>query len=140
MKHILAVHPEWANTTKALAESSEIASSAAEHNGYFIDPANPEVQKFVGEILEEIIENYQPDGINLDYIRYPQSAVVKTDNSSGTEWGYTKIAREEFKSLYGKDPLELKVSDPLRQKWFEYRQKKITDFVEFARKLTKKTS
>ena len=138
VKHILAIHPEWANTTKALADSEEIANSAAEHNGYFLDPANPEVQKFVSGILEEIIENYHPDGINLDYIRYPQGAVVKTDNSMGTEWGYTKSAREEFKALYGKDPLELKVADPLRKKWFEYRQQKITDFVEFARRITRK--
>lgn len=135
-KNILAVYPQWANTTKALAESSEIAYSAAEHNGYFIDPANPEVQKFVGEILNEIIVKYQPDGINLDYIRYPQCAQIKSDYSSGTEWGYTKYARDEFAAQYGVDPLTLKVSDPLRQNWFEYRQNKITDFVSFARDLT----
>lgn len=135
-KHILSVYPQWANTTKALADSDRIANSAAEHNGYFIDPANPEVQKFVGDILTEIIEKYHPDGINLDYIRYPQCAQVKSDYSTGTEWGYTKYARKEFMEKYGVDPLELKVSDLLRQNWFEYRQGKITDFVDFARKLT----
>lgn len=140
MKHILSAYPDWANTTKAMADSSEIASSAAEHNGYFIDPANPAVQQYVGELLTEIIEKYHPDGINLDYIRYPQCATVKRDNSSGTEWGYTKYAREEFKSLYGVDPLTLKVSDPLRAKWFEYRQNKVTDFVKFARKITSKNN
>lgn len=137
MKHILSVYPEWANTTKALAESKEIAYSEAEHNGYFIDPANPEVQKFVQELLAEIVEKYEPDGINLDYIRYPLGTYVKSDNSKASEWGYTKYAREDFKSIYGVDPLELKVSDPLKAKWFEYRQQKITDFVEFSRKLTR---
>lgn len=139
-KHILSVYPQWANTTKALAESSDIAYSVAEHNGYFIDPANPEVQKFVGDVLTEIIEKYHPDGINLDYIRYPQSAQIRSDNSTGTEWGYTQYARQEFMNLYGVDPLEIKVADPLRKKWFEYRQNKITDFVSFARNLTYKYS
>ena len=135
-KHILSVYPSWANTTKALADSDKLAYSAAEHNGYFIDPANPEVQEFVGSVLNEIIEKYRPDGINLDYIRYPQCAYIKSENSIGTEWGYTKLARQEFEDKYGIDPVKLTFNDPLRQKWFEYRQKKITNFVETARKLT----
>lgn len=134
--HILSVYPEWANTTKALADSDKIAYSVAEHNGYFIDPANPEVQKFLNEILEEIIYEYNPDGINLDYIRYPQCAYIQNENSTGTEWGYTKYARKEFESLYGVDPVNITFNDPLRKKWFEYRQKKITELVEKTRKLT----
>ncbi|MCR5262054.1 MAG: family 10 glycosylhydrolase [Candidatus Gastranaerophilales bacterium] len=138
MKHILVVHPEWANTTKALAESTEIACSKAEHDGYFIDPANPEVQKFVLELLNEVITKYRPDGINLDYIRYPLGTVLKTDNSTGTEWGYTKFARNEFSSKYGVDPLTVKVADPLKNKWYEYRQQKITDFLSDVRRCTLK--
>lgn len=137
-KHILTIYPEWANTTKALADSDELAYSKAEHNGYFIDPANPDVQKFISEIIDEIICEYNPDGINLDYIRYPQCAYIQNENSTGTEWGYTKFAREEFKNLYGKDPVEIEFNDPLRQKWFEYRQQKITDLVEQTRKKTRK--
>jgi len=135
-KHILSVYPNWANTTKVLADSDKLAYSAAEHNGYFIDPANPEVQEFVSSVLNEIIENYRPDGINLDYIRYPQCAYIQSENSIGTEWGYSKFARQEFESEYGIDPINITFADPLRQKWFEYRQKKITDFVEKAREMT----
>ena len=137
-KHILSVYPEWANTTKTSADSNELVYSRAEHNGYFIDPANPEVQNFINEITDEIICEYNPDGINLDYIRYPQCAYIQNENSTGTEWGYTKCAREEFKNLYGIDPVEIEFKDPLRQVWFEYRQKKITDLVEQTRKKTKK--
>jgi len=134
--HILSVYPEWANTTKALADSDKLAYSTAEHNGYFIDPANPDVQTFVTDVLKEIVDKYHPDGINLDYIRYPQCAYIQNENSIGTEWGYTKYARSDFENLYGIDPVEITFNDPLRQKWFEYRQKKITDLVEKARKIT----
>ncbi len=137
-KHILSVNPEWANKTKILADSDEISKSSAEWNGYFLDPANPEVQQFLCELMSEMFQKYRPDGINLDYIRYPLGAQNRTDASKGTEWGYTKIAREEFQELYGVDPVTLKVADPLRKVWFEYRQNKITDFVEITRNLTKK--
>ncbi|MCK7484412.1 MAG: family 10 glycosylhydrolase [Bacillus subtilis] len=48
--------------------------SASEHNGYFLDPANPQVQQYLLNILAEIANNYEVDGINIDYIRYPASA------------------------------------------------------------------
>lgn len=31
----------------------------------------PEVRQFVGDVVLEIVENYEVDGIHLDYIRYP---------------------------------------------------------------------
>ena len=49
------------------------------------------------------------------------------------------FTREEFETQYGIDPLTLKIADPLREKWFEYRQNKITNFVTYAKNLTKDT-
>ncbi len=137
-KHILSVNPEWANRTKVMAESSEISYSTAEWNGYFLDPANTEVQQFLYELMTEIFSKYRPDGINLDYIRYPLGAKNHSDAAKGTEWGYTKVARDEFMELYEVDPVTLKVADSLTETWFEYRQNKVTEFVEMTRSLTKK--
>ena len=78
-EYILAQKPNWANYQKRNAYSDTIPYSVSEHNGYFIDPANPEVRDYLQNILKEIIENYNVDGINLDYIRYPQ-AISKTEN------------------------------------------------------------
>ena len=97
---ILAVRPDWGNKTKAGADKPGATRSAIEHNGYFIDPANPEVQAFLLELLDEIIVTYKPDGINLDYIRYPNS-ISKT---AAGAWGFTEYAREDFKHQYGVDP------------------------------------
>jgi hypothetical protein len=77
------------------------------------------------EIISEIITKYKPDGINLDYIRYPQ-AISKTENGS---WGYTEFARQDFKSMYGSDPIDLKKEDKLWKDWDSYRREKITNFV-----------
>ena len=128
-KYILAVRPEWANYQKKNADSGNIPYSVSEHNGYFIDPANPDVQAFLYNLIDEIILRYRPDGINLDYIRYPQSLAPNYSNYDMSNWGYTKYARDEFEKMYGVDPIELTVNDPLWYQWKMYRAGKITDFV-----------
>jgi len=128
---ILAVRPDWGNKTKKYAEVPGGTKSAAEHNGYFIDPANPEVQTFLFELLDEIIETYKPDGINLDYVRYPNAAAGNDQNS----WGFTEYARNDFKQLYGVDPVELTTSDVLWYDWNQYRRNAVSNFVRKAGKM-----
>lgn len=131
-EYILAKKPEWANYQKKNADSETIVYSVSEHNGYFIDPANPEVQQFLYELLCEIITRYKPDGINLDYIRYPQSLAANYSTYDMSNWGYTKYARTEFQQMYGVDPIELKQTDPLWNYWRFYRCAKVTNFVKRA--------
>ena len=121
--------PGWANTTKALYTSDEPVYSISEHNGYFLDPAHPDVQVFLLELINEIITKYKPDGINLDYIRYPQSANVNMASYERSNWGYTQYARYEFKKMYNIDPIDIKYKDENWANWSNYRQNKITEFV-----------
>ncbi len=126
--NILAVKPEWANKTKKNYAINAPTPSISEHNGFFIDPANPEVQEFLLALLTEIADNYKIDGINLDYIRYPNAVSTSDANA----WGYTEYARNDFKNIYGKDPLEITVSDSLWMKWCEFRREKVSNFVAKA--------
>ena len=128
-EYILAKRPDWANRQKKTANSETIPYSVSEHNGYFIDPANPEVQSFLYELLCEIIYRYEPDGINLDYIRYPQSLSKSYPSYDMSNWGYTNFARNEFKDIYGVDPITLNTSDILWNHWQHYRCNKVTTFV-----------
>ena len=123
---ILSVHPDWGNKTKQGANLPYATRSQSEHNGYFLDPANENVQSFLEELVTEIITNYKPDGINLDYIRYPQSNPRNDLNA----WGFTEYARNEFQEIYGKDPCELTISDIGWYDWNDYRRGKITQFVK----------
>ena len=134
-KSILAVNPTWGNLTKKDYESEKPIQCGAEHNGYFLDPANPEVQTFLLQLACEIIYDYQPDGINMDYIRYPQGTIPKTVGSDAGAWGYTEYARNEFKSIYGVDPVAITPCDSCWQAWNEYRRNKITCFVKRLSKI-----
>ena len=136
-KSILAVDPDWGNKPKRDFDSLLPVPSLSEHCGYFLDPANPDVQEFLEELLTEIIQNYHPDGINLDYIRYPQSIAAKFAGYDLSNWGYTEYARDEFKKTYGKDPIDIDYGTPEWLLWDKYRQDKITSFVLRISKLTK---
>ena len=136
-KGIIAIRPEWANVTKKNFDSLTPVPSLSEHGGYFLDPANPQVQQFLEDLISEIICTYNPDGINLDYIRYPQSLAVNFSTYDLSNWGYTEYARKEFKQKYGKDPIDITYNDPLWPCWDKYRQDKVTSFVLRIKKLTK---
>lgn len=123
-QNILFLNPEWGNKMKKDADALYPSKAVTEHNGYFLDPANPEVKQFVTALVEEIIENYHPDGINLDYIRYPQS--VGEMNS----WGYTKFARNEFVQKYKTDPVEIYNNDEQLVNWANYRRNAVTETVK----------
>lgn len=136
--NVISVYPCWANTTRMKYNSPTPVASLSEHNGYFLDPANPEVQTYLLTLLEEIIEKYKPDGINLDYIRYPQSIASKFTGYELSNWGYTEYARNEFQETMNLDPIDLKYGTPQWDAWARYRQNKITSFVFKAKQLTSK--
>ena len=133
---ILAMNPSWGNKTQKDADLLTPSRSTSEHNGYFLDPANPYVQDFLVKLLEEIITRYKPDGINLDYIRYPNCI----SSNESANWGYTEFARNDFFTIYGVDPITLKKTDPMWQDWNNYRREQITNMVKKAGQIGKRTN
>ena len=133
--YILSMRPDWTNLPRNSANSQEPVYSSSEHNGYFLDPANPEVQNFLIKLLTEIICKYKPDGINLDYIRYPQSISPDIAGYENSTWGYTSYSREGFKSKFGIDPISLTRKDELWDNWLLFRADRVTDFVRRASEL-----
>lgn len=139
-EHVLNLHPDWANRRLINYDNEEPQPSLSEHNGYFLDPSNPSVQEYLLGIISEIITNYKPDGINLDYIRYPQTVEANNTSYVPTSWGYTPFAREEFKSLYNIDPVDIKYGTGEWELWSLYRQNKIAEFIQNVKKITQNSS
>lgn len=137
-KHVISAHPDWANVQKRYYSAERPMPSTSEHNGYFLDPANPDVQKYLSELISEIANNYDIDGLNIDYIRYPASLQKNFPLYVESTWGYSEFARNEFKNLYGVDPVNLTSDDPMWQNWVSYRQSKVTEFVSKLKSLTNK--
>jgi uncharacterized lipoprotein YddW (UPF0748 family) len=81
----------------------------------FLDPAIPEVQDFLIHMVDECLTRYDVDGINLDYIRYPEEDV-----------GYHPCAIARFRALTGNlDAL----ADRNNPGWNDFRRAQVTAFV-----------
>ena len=99
----------------------------------FLDPANPQVQSFLLELLGELASYKGLDGIVLDRCRYDDYSL---------DAGYTDAALEQFTEYLGDAPSkwpvmpqgEVYVSSPntLQKNWLTFRCKVIHDFVEKA--------
>jgi uncharacterized lipoprotein YddW (UPF0748 family) len=62
--HVFNRHPEY------LTENINGEKNIAE--GYYLDPGNPEALSWNGEVLMDLVNHYDIDGIHFDYVRYPQ--------------------------------------------------------------------
>jgi len=89
--HVLIEHPDWKGQTNTGSQSD---------GSIYIDPGVPAVQDYLIDVVEEIVLNYDVDGIHFDYYRYP-----------GTSWGYNPVAIQRFNTLYGRTGIP-STSDP----------------------------
>ncbi len=127
---ILAAHPDWAGYDN---RGSMIPPGQKKP---FLDPANPEVRRYLLSLFEEIVSRYDVDGLQLDYIRYP----FQDPRVGGHTYGYGNAARQQFQQLTGVDPITLTPSEvglglarspqqQLWQQWTDFRMEQINSFV-----------
>lgn len=80
-----------------------------------LDPGHPDVESYLISVFMEIVNNYDVDGLNLDYIRYPS-----------TNWGYNAVSVARFNAEYGRTG-NPSASDSTWQNW---RRDQITNLVK----------
>jgi uncharacterized lipoprotein YddW (UPF0748 family) len=139
MGSILTTYPQWANIQRSGLGKEKLPPSTLEGGAYFLDPANQEAQKFILDLIDEIVTRYPIDGFQLDYIRYPSSFGPDKYSYVATTWGYTPVARELFQARTGKDPAEITPeSDPeLWVEWNDFKTRQVDRFVQKAHDLIK---
>lgn len=54
---------------------------------WMMDPGVPGTDKYLAKICQEIVTKYDVDGIHLDYIRYPESAIAFSDKRTFAKYG-----------------------------------------------------
>lgn len=54
---------------------------------WMMDPGVPATASYLAAICKEIVENYEVDGIHLDYIRYPEKTVPFNDSRTYKMYG-----------------------------------------------------
>ena len=59
----------------------------------YLNPENPQTGDYLADICEEIVSNYDVDGVHLDYIRYPETWPHKMNKEKGRA-NITNIVRK----------------------------------------------
>ena len=134
--HILNTNPLWTEVDLYGKSDSSIDLNIAKSpswEGIYLSPMSQEVNQYLREVIQELYEKYDIDGIHLDYIRYQDEY-----------YGFHRDGRKEFNLLFDIDPLDISrgvisprygwdqnFSDSLKMEWVKFKQGKITELLEF---------
>jgi uncharacterized lipoprotein YddW (UPF0748 family) len=91
-------------------------------NNVYIDPANPAAVNYIVEAIQSIVHEYDVDGINLDYIRYPDF----NSTTGNSDWGYSEVSLARFRAATGRTDRPAP-DDPQFSDW---RRAQITNLVQ----------
>ncbi len=69
----------------------------------FMNPENSQTADYIANICGEIVDNYDVDGIHLDYIRYPENWKYTVSRTKGREH-ITSIVRRIHQRIKAKKP------------------------------------
>ncbi|RPF22626.1 family 10 glycosylhydrolase [Myceligenerans xiligouense] len=91
------------------------------NNRVYLDPGHPDAADYVDAAVSSIAREYDVDGINLDYIRYPDLS----STSAYSEWGYNDVAVARFQEATGRTD----VPAPDDEEWSQWRRDQVTGLV-----------
>lgn len=87
----------------------------------YIDPANPAAVDYLADAVTSVAANYDVDGINLDYIRYPDF----NDDDFRNDWGYSDVSLERFAEATGRTDRP----EPDDEEFSDFRRDQVTNMV-----------
>ncbi len=99
-RHVLMQHPDY--------EMVKRDGSHTQRNRY-LDPGHPGTVDHNIAVILDCLSRYDIDGINCDYIRYPEDE---------GDWGYNPVSVARFNACYGKTGLP----DPKDPDWAAWRR------------------
>ncbi|MGO4348647.1 S-layer homology domain-containing protein [Paenibacillus sp. MCAF9] len=114
--------PSW--QMHALVDGNAVPYTGSNGSEYFVNPIHPDVQAYERSIIEEVVSNYDIDGVVLDWLRF--------DNYNMDVSSYTVNL---YESIYGYSPLDINFDEDStrRNEWNEWRTDQIGGYVQDVR-------
>lgn len=103
--HIYNKHPEYL--------SKDDAGNTYSGTDYWLDPGHPEAEEFTYNVVMDVVNRYDVDGIHLDLIRY-----------AGQRWGYNETSINRFLAI---NPGASTAYDSAL--WSQWRRDQVTNLV-----------
>jgi len=123
--HLLLNHPEWLdNNTPDFIDVENILkltkkNKKANGEGFYLAPTHPEVDAHLQNVVTELLQNYQLDGIHFDYIRYHMFG-----------WGMNPIGLKSFLNHSSTMPGLPSLSLQNKPKFSDFKKSAISKFLE----------
>ena len=95
--HLVNSAPHWIVYPANYSEEGTLNERRGNSEGFYHSPLLPEVQDHLLQVIDDILSNYDIDGLHLDYIRYP-----------GRDFDFHPWVRRQFMKRYILDPIDLK--------------------------------
>lgn len=140
--HPATAHPQWLLRDadgKSVADYTPVERGLGWIEGIYADPASPGYRDHFAALVRELVENYDIDGIHLDFIRYPGPGYGQSGalgNFFTKAWGIDPMfLPEEFRSpdvdswLSGEMPEADRVLASASLLWADLRAAQITSLV-----------
>lgn len=104
--HVYNTNPEWLTRTSA--------GTTWDGSNYSLDPGVPEAAQYTVDVVMDVVNRYDVDGIHFDYVRY-----------AGNTWGYNPVAESRFNELYGRSGTPTSTDAD----WLQVRRDQVTALV-----------
>lgn len=144
---VLDEHPEWEERVQRPEDGGKIVpirqSKQSNKVVAFVNPANDEVQEYELKLIEEVLMNYDVDGITLDRCRYDNiyadfsdetrekfEAYLKSKGKTLDKWPDDVFKIQDGKKIEGKHYLD----------WLTFRSGIIKEFTSKVRSLVNEYS
>ncbi len=133
---LLKNHPDW----YAVSRNGKSCAVSPPYVGYYrwLCPTKTEVQAYLKDQVEQILQKDYVDGIHLDYVRFcdvilpvnlwKNYGIVQTRELPDYDFCYCETCRSKFSEEYGIDLLKIEYPDQSLS-WRKFRYDRITNIV-----------
>jgi len=134
--HLLYTNPEWIDQDKRVqlnipGELKKLNGGRNGNEGFYLSPNHPKVNTYLISIFRELIENYELDGLHLDYIRFHDSEYGKNPDAIAYYRKHNGPNALQFLSTSAPDPSDMSQVGH----WSDHRRKAVTDLVRETKNL-----
>ncbi len=129
-------HPDWYAVNRKGQNSLEYRAYVDYYQ--WLSPFHPEAREYVKSNVRQMATVPGLASVHLDYVRFvdvilgaqlqPKYGLVQDHQMPEYDYGYHPLAREGFKTIFGKDPIEMDHPD-LSTEWLQYRLNAVTSLV-----------
>ena len=116
---IVAAHPDWLLQD----DKGNNFESTMYGKMYFLNPVRPECRDFLVDLFTNLVTEYEVDGFQMDYVRYPEI-------NDTVDWGFDAYTLQAFEDARGMNPVGAAKDSNVYKAFLNFRSDAVTAYVK----------